>query len=366
MPSLDKGSADPNQLNEGGGTDGSLKQREFLWDSIVLYLVSVILALTAFDALSEYIRGTGVTCIDKNGDESGNYINVFCGGNLPVTEYVPAFLFIHGLAIAIPHFLWLATYGGQFDYFFSIVKHLDREKDKTTGKYTQNNIDIVRQIEHSFTTYKRNSIYWLYTFKLSLQLVFALASFVLSAIYFTDFDVVFPCPRHINDTNTSSFPSPDQVTCVFSSLKLLFWIRIVDLCLIGLILCCIFWGFWFCASGHPTELRPKKASQFSFESGMNPDMYLSRCWYCPSFLSCCCVRCAMPLFTSPRITTDLDFLLLALFRTNAGIGKLFKDVQIELQIQDLIQQDTIAVKLFKHKWNSGKHVGKNNLTLLMQ
>ena len=364
MPELEKGSTDPNQLNEGGGTDSEdLKPREFFWDSVILYLVSVILALSAVDALTEFIRGTGVSCVTSGGlvEESVmEYINSYCAGSLPITEYIPAFIFIHGLAISIPHFLWLATYGGQFDYFFSVVKKLDHFRDETTGKYPKQNIDLVRQLEQSFTTFGRNSIYWLYVGKLGLQSVFALASLVLATYYFTDFDVYFHCPRN-NNTDDEFWPLSTGVTCVFTSLKLLYWIRIADILLICLIVCSLLWGFWFCASGHPTELGSKEVARFSFQSGIQPQYYVSHCWYAPKRLSGFLVRFFTLPFTVPRVSTDLDFMLLKLYRTNAGFGKIIKDIQIDLRIQNMTEQDHIAVSLLNRKYDGEIKVGKEQL-----
>ena len=359
--SLDKGSTDPSQLTEGGGTDAEdLKPREFFWDSIILYLVSVILALSAIDALTEYIRGTGVSCITNEGLGDGvlDYINNYCTGSLPVTEYIPAFIFIHGLAVSIPHFLWLATYGGQFDYFFSVIKNLDNFRDETTGRYPKNSIDLVRQLELSFTTYGRNSIFWLYVGKLLLQLVFALASLVVAVFYFTDFEVFFRCPRN-NNTMDEFWPLLTDVTCVFTSLKLLYWIRIADVALICLIVCSLLWGFWFCISGHPTELGADNVARFSFQSGIHPVFYVPHCWYSPRRISGFLVRFVSLPFTSPRISTDLDFMILKLFRTNSGFGKVVKDIQIELRTMTMTEQDRLVVSLLERKWRSRVEVGTN-------
>ena len=357
MASLDKGT-DPSKLTEGGGTE--IKPREFFWDSVIIYLLSVILALSAVDALTEFIRGTGVTCITKNGEATGDYVNNFCAGSLPITEYIPAYIFIHGLAIGIPHFLWLATYGGQFDYFFSIVSSLDTSRELTSGKYSKGNYNSVRQLEVAFTTYKRNAMYWLYLGKLSLQLVFALASLVLTVIYFTDFDVIFPCPRDDNGINTTSFPEDDKVTCVFTSLKLLFWIRIADVVLLTLVVFSMFWAFWFCLRGHPTELGADKVAQFSFHSGIQPNLYVSSSWYCPRCLSHIFVRFFPLPLTSPMVTTDMDFLLLKLFHTNAGLGSVVKDIQIDLRIEDYANGDLLRLNLHKEKHNQKKHISNIN------
>ena len=360
-----KSSTDPKQLTEGGTEEESegtnLKSRDFFWDSVILYLVSVILALSAVDALTEFIRGSGVACYTEEGgtdDDLISYINSFCAGSLPLTEYIPAFIFIHGLAIAIPHYLWAANYGGQFDFFFSVVKSFDRFRENETGKYSQKNVNLVRQLELAFTTYGRNFIFYLYVGKLFLQLIFAMASLVISVIYFTEFDVVFRCPKD-NNTDDPFWPLTDQATCVFTSLKLLFWIRTVDIFLIVLIVLSIFWALWFCVSGHPTELGAKRVARFSFQSAIQSDFHVPSSWYCPRCFSHFITYISLP-FTSPMVSTDLDFMLLKLFRTNAGLGCVFKDVQIDLALQTMIDEDQLAVRLHTSKWNSEcEEIGKN-------
>ena len=347
----------PKQLTEGG-TEGdskgtNLKSRDFFWDSVILYLVSLILALSAFDALTEFIRGSGVACYIEEGgtdDDLISYINSFCAGSLPVTEYIPAFIFIHGLAIAIPHYLWAANYGGQFDFFFSVVKSFDRFRESETGKYSQKNVNLVRQLELAFTTYGRNFIFHSYFGKLILQLIFAMASLVISVIYFTEFDVVFYCPKD-NNTDDPFWPITDQATCVFTSLKLLFWIRSVDIFLIALIILSLLWALWFCVIGHPTELGAKRVARFSFESGIQSDFHVPSLQYCRRCFSHF-ITYILLLVRPPKVSTDLDFMLLKLFRTNGGLGRVFKDVQIDLAIQTMIDEDQLAVELHTSKWNS--------------
>lgn len=339
----DSASTDPSQL--GGSTEegDTTKPREFFWDSVVLYLVSVILALSAVDVITEFIRGSGVVCDSPDGSSS-EYINNFCASSLPVTEFIPAFIFIHGLLIAIPHYLWSAHYGGYFDYFFSTVSSLERLREEDTGEFPVKNRNIIRQLESAFSTYGRNFVLYLYIGKLLLQFVIALASFILSIVFFTEFDVVFPCPGNTSDP---LWPLNESVNCVFTSLKLLYWIRWLDVFLITLVVLSILWGLLWCSSGHSTELGAKDVSKFTFQSGIAPDYYVPHI-YLPKLFR----RCLLSLFTSipwpfksPWISTDLDFLLLKLYRTNAGTGRTFKEVQIDMALQNMIDEDQQIVNL---------------------
>ena len=70
----------PKQLTEGGESKGTiLKPRDFFWDSVILYLVCVIFALLAFDALTEFIRGSGLACYIEEGGTDDDLMGVrFC------------------------------------------------------------------------------------------------------------------------------------------------------------------------------------------------------------------------------------------------------------------------------------------------
>ena len=340
---------DPNKL-VGESSSDSLKHRDFFWDSVILYSVSIILALSGVDAITEFIRGSSVVCNTEDG-VSSDYINSYCTSSLPATEYIPAFIFIHGLVIAIPHYIWIATYAGQFDYFFSVVKGLNRSKDPKSKLFNSDSISLVRELHLAFTTYGRNSIFWLYLLKLVIQIVVALSALLAVAVAFTDFDVIFPCPRN-NGTNDPFWPLGDQtVNCVFTSMKLLSWVRVADLVLVCFIILAVVWGLVWTISGHPDELGASNVAQFSFQSGIPPRFYRSS-----FYTSGCCRSIKGSLLTylplplkKPLISSDLDFLLLKLFRTDAGIGRVFKAMLIEMEMIALTENDQKMVVLHLKK-----------------
>ena len=114
------GGSDAKQL-EGRpeGEEGKFLPREFFWDSVALNVVSAIVGLAAIDVVTEFIRGSSVACYAPDGvtisEKQEEYINSFCSSSLPMTEYFPAFIVIHGILIAIPHYLWQATPGAYND-----------------------------------------------------------------------------------------------------------------------------------------------------------------------------------------------------------------------------------------------------------
>ena len=349
---MESSRTDPSQLTgEESREEGTLKPRDFFWDSCILYLVSVILALSVVDALSEYIKGSSVVCdVKENDPTSSDYVNSYCTNSLPITELLPAFIFIHGLIIAIPHYLWVATFSGQFDYFFSVVSTIDRHRDEYTGRYSEKNYNIVRQLEQSFTTFGRNTIYYLYICKLSLQLLLVIGSVILLSFYFTDYNVVFQCPPSL-ENNDSFWPLDRQVMCIFTSLKLLYWIRIVDIVLVCLLLLSILWGLGWSFAGHPLELGADSVAKFSFHSGINtrffvaPFSHYGKCNKCLATVSSW-----FPWrFRSPGVTTDLDFMLLKLYRTNGGLGSAFKEMLVDLKLRKLKENEQETLTLHRNR-----------------
>jgi len=96
-------------------------------------------------ALTEYIRGSNVACrVNKD----TQYINNYCSGNLPPTQFFPVFIVVHAILIALPHYLWLNLYGDNFDFFFDLALQL--KPIKTKGKYEETNFTIVSELDSAF------------------------------------------------------------------------------------------------------------------------------------------------------------------------------------------------------------------------
>ena len=338
---------DPKKL-EGRpeGEEGKFRPREFFWDSVALYVVSVIIGLAAIDALTEFIRGSSVSCFAPNvEDNEKEYINNFCSASLPMTEYFPAFIVVHGILIAIPHYLWLNHYGGNFDYFFTQASQMDRTREEKTGEYSNKNRIIVQQLTEAFTTYKENWMFVLYLLKLIGQLMFTMLGFFVAVFFFTDFDDMFRCPRNNASVSDEFWPLDQQVRCVFTSLRLFWVIRIADLILLGIVILCFIWSLIWSLSTHPTELGSKHVAEFSFQSSIAPKQHKF------SFSQLCC----QPR-EGPRIKTNLDFLVLKLFRTDSGLGHVFREMQIFLHLKDLDGDDMRRTRLLIiQKQHRGTH-----------
>ena len=340
--------------DSNGGESEAIKPREFFWDNIVLFVVSSIIGLAAIDVITEFLRGGGVSCFSPTEIEAqGDYINSYCAGFLPPGAYIPAFMVIHAVLITIPHYLWLSHYGGNFDYFFQLTSSLKRLRDEESGEHVRENLVIVKQLQTTFATYDRNTIFYLYIVKLIVQLVWSLAGILFVAFYFfRGFNSNFSCPGDsLNITQIPFWPLDDRVVCVFETLDLLQTIWWAEIGLLALVCFGLIWALIWCASTHASELGAKEVALFSFQSGLAPSFYVPPLPVPSCFKSG--RRVLHSLFTSvpwlsptgPRIRTDLDFLLLKLYRTDSGLGHVFKEVQVERELKILNDDDQRRLSL---------------------
>ncbi len=110
-------------------------------------------------------------------------------------------------------------------------------------------------------------------------------------------------------------------------------IRVADLILLALLVLTFLWSLIWCGSTHPTELGTSKVASFCFQSS------LSSCYYIPSFPFTFCSNSFKRLFralfssvpfcgSGPHISSNLDFMVLKLFRTDSGLGFVFREMQV--------------------------------------
>ena len=139
----------PDAKELEGRKDGenrpSVQSRDFFWDSVTLYVVGAIPALSAIDFITEYVRGSDVQCffnrsaIADSFENVGAYVNEKCAASLPPAEYLPAFIAIHAILILAPHYIWMNVFAAKLDSFFHLVSGLVRTRDPSTGDYPESN-----------------------------------------------------------------------------------------------------------------------------------------------------------------------------------------------------------------------------------
>lgn len=341
---------DGEEEEEGGG----IKPREFFWDSITLYVVFAILGLTTIDVVTEFIKQPQVQCFSRNNqsllvENFGSYVNEFCASAIPEAVFFSTFTFIQGFFIAAPHFLWLNVFGGRFSFFFQLASTIERQREEESGDYPKKNLVIADQLEDAFTVYnlKQNSIFQMYFLKLVLQWIVCVAGLIIAVVVFTDFSTSFSCPGTLAEAQDSTSAWPlfgEQVICVFSSLRLLGWIRIFDIILLSVTIITLTGSLIWCTGSHSNELGYKKEAIFVFQSGLPPRYFV------PDYEIPTCSRCFQKLYLlftlipwfplkGPRISSDLDFMMMRLFRTDGGLGHVLKEVLILKEVKILNDRD---------------------------
>lgn len=332
--------------SDGGSGEKDIQPKDFIWDQFLKYLATAIALLTALDVTVQFLRGGGLNCFvpdptestDDNGTtqlqstrDQAAYVNTFCFESITLNEYYPVFILIQGLFLVAPNYLWVSLFGGQFDFFFGLVKQLDRLRSRKTGEYKPKNLEIVHKLEAEFSEeWRWFGMFPLYIVKLLSQLCLAIAAIILNASLFpqSDFSFVFNCPRGFAGENASR---PDgwtldfQVKCVYPSFRILSKLQLADYLLLVLFTLTVLYGLIWCAKRHKNALGYKEVALFAFTSSLCPDVHVfPELWKQP--------------FT-PGIRSDLDFLLMRLFRTDSGHGQVFRDILVDKELKRRVQED---------------------------
>lgn len=279
----------------------------------------------------------------------GIYLNNYCARSIPTTEFFPIYILVHGLLLVAPHYIWSSVHNGDFDSFFAIAKKFDRLRDPKTGDYHVNNFNRVTKLELEYGRGKRK-IFNAYIFKLFIQLCVCIGSIAFSAKFFTDFMFSFDCPRDFSTDNIPhGWPINTTVVCVYTSLRILSLVRYADFFLNALALALTIYGFMWCFMRHTGELGHLQIAKFSFQSCLSPDSFVfppvvswpvypcfCRCrkvlsTFCRSRPMWIIIHYPCPHFQnmrSPRVQSDLDFLVMRLFRADSSHGVVFRDIQV--------------------------------------
>ena len=342
--------------SEGKGSDAeegtsSIEPKEFFWDQFLVYISTIIALLTVLDVTLQFFRGGGLACrlpssfiVEDNatveivrednatveivGQDKATveitrdqvvFVNTFCQQSLSLAEYYPLFVLIQGLLLAAPQYLWAALFVGQFDFFFGLVRQLDRLRSSKTGDYREKNFDIVNKLDKQFPRqWKWVGIFSLYIVKLVVQLVVVLVALIINGAVFQQkyFSFTFDCPEDFDPANPpKGWWLPFEVSCVFSSFRLHLRLQNVNYFLLVLAFGAIVYGLLWCGKRHVNALGYQEVAKFAFTSCLSSDEYVNEHFF--------------KNLLKPGIRNDLDFLLLRLFRADAGHGRVFKDIQVK-------------------------------------
>ena len=285
-----KGGGNGSGSGNSSDSKGPIQPKEFFWDQFLIYISTITALLTVLDVTLQFFRGGGLICrlpstvmigdnvtAEVTRDEAA-YVNTFCQQSLSIAEYYPLFVLIQGLVLAAPQYLWSSLFVGQFDFFFGLVKQLDRLRSSDTGEYQTKNFEIVNKLEKQFPRkWKWVGIFSFYIAKLFLQLLVVLTAIVINLTIFQSehFDFSFYCPKHLNATSPpNGWWLPFQVTCVFSSFRLHLQLQRVNYFLLSLAFVAISYGLFWCAKRHVNALGFQEAALFAFSSCLRSSEYV--------------------------------------------------------------------------------------------
>ena len=343
-----------------------IQRKEFYWDEIIKWLVAASFGLSFLDVSVEFFRNYTVTCYVPNGTNRDEvaYINNYCLSSLPRSEYFTLFILIHGFLILGPHILWRTVFDASFHFFFDLVSNIDQLREGYSGEYSQKNFDIIHRLEAEYTrpivVCNRQiflpKIYIFYLVKLAVQLVIVFGSIIFSISFFDDFSEMFICPTESQQDkiifDSRKWPITDSVVCVYPSLRFLSLLRYGDIIFLCLIIIVLVYAFLWCLLRHTEELGHKTVAKFCTQSNLPQDNYISTI---P-------LKNANPF--TPRIRSDLDFLVLMLFRTSSGRGATFKELQIMREMKRQYHQLSMNLKVPKRTdaGNSNEEVSELSLS----
>ena len=317
--------------------------------------MSAILALTAIDVITEFVRGSEVQCYLPNETDSTllanvqSYINEFCTTRLPSLQYFPAFIAIHAIAILAPHYIWLNFYGANLDFFFQHVSKLSRMRNPKTGDYPAINYTILKQLKGAFS--RSNRMYGWYLIVVILQLGLCILGGLVTPLWLfkeSEQSVPFECPREDSDTKGDDWPLPDyeKVICVVSSIHLLHKIWLIYLFLLALAAFFLVMNFLKMIWWHTDELGNVNRAIFSFQTGLSYRCYKSK----QSTSLSQCLQCKSPY----SIKTDYDFLVVKLFRTDGGLAYILREVHVLSLLQMENKSDRAKAYLYSRSWGGSR------------
>lgn len=360
--------SDPDNLED------ALKSspKDFFWDSVTKYVAGIILGLAGLNFLLEFFQGNKISCLTPN--VTGDFFSVYCASHVPKAEHFPAFMSLHAILILVPHALWANVYSGSFEFFFTQARMIDRTRDFNTGYYYYKNYAIAKQLRKVFTAYDQKRMFWTYIGTLVLQLTITLMGFFVVIFYFKKFKEVFLCPTNSFESLNDFWPITEQITCVSNSIGFFAIARMADLILLGILILSYLSSLAWCIGSHPSAIGIDTVAEFSFQSSIGERHYMFDSkrlrklhGYFGNFLhavSLCIPFCGC----GPRISSNLDFLMVKLYRTDSGLGFVLRNMQILSKLSDYNHNDLRVAKLYKNQQETKelKAGGKSNKYIFVQ
>ena len=309
---------------------GEKQRNNFVWDDILLYVSRLGLTLALLGIGEEVFVDRSLACntpLYVNRDQL-SYVVLWCSRHVRHIEELPLLILFQSLCIWGPHVIWEVYSSPAFREFFWTALRVGQLRAKATGFYDDDTIRFIRKLRDKYTGthFVRKS----YMAKLFLQ---AVASIVFLAVILglyrggNLFDVDLLCPDiGTGDTliaNVSGGIGSLAVWCTYSASQTLLplWIADISLLLLGCLASIV--GIVWLHRSHSNELHCTGRSDYYYSLGINYGNYQ------PSGIR----------RTDSKICSDLDLLMLLLFSLDQGQGEAFRDLIVELYLQERWTKD---------------------------
>eukprot|EP00118_Oscarella_pearsei_P014586 m.125811 g.125811 ORF g.125811 m.125811 type:complete len:613 (+) comp37880_c0_seq16:187-2025(+) len=330
--------------------EGKAKQsyKKFVWDELLQYMALVSGVLVLIGLGSEYFldRGLACTVARQMSRDEARFAVMWCSSDRHVrlVDMLPFVVFLQGLFLAGSHLLWETSAGSALEQFFAMAPSLSRLRDRQTGQYPFETVQIVRKLRDSYGNSGGNNakntsnihIFSKYAIKLWVQLIASLACLlaliILSA--FNDlFAVNFVCSEvggfdQFGYQNTSFIVgyNPYDTLCTYTTATSMLTIWIADIVVLIITTGAAIVGIVWCRLPHWYQLDYRNYARFLYSFSMN-DTSRARQSFQPS----------SKYKKTVKIQNDLDFLVMLLYNKDNGQGETFFDVQVELELEELFR-----------------------------
>lgn len=321
--------ADSSEDNEDG-SPGEKQRKNFVWDDILLYMSSLGLTLALLGIAEEAFVDRSLACntpLYVNRDQL-SYVLLWCSRHVRHLEELPLLILFQSLCIWAPHVIWEVYSSPAFTEFFSTALRVGQLRAKATGFYDDDTMRIIRKLKDKYTG--TNFVRISYVVKLLVQAV-ASAVFlaVLLGLYQGGrlFDKDLLCPDigkgDTSIANVSRGIGNMTVWCTYSASKSLLplWVANIALLIVGFLASLV--GIAWLHKSHSNELHCTGRSDRYYSLGINYGIYD------PSRIR----------GSETKIRSDLDLLMLLLFSLDQGQGEAFRDLIVEVYLQERWTKD---------------------------
>eukprot|EP00118_Oscarella_pearsei_P014588 m.125880 g.125880 ORF g.125880 m.125880 type:complete len:590 (+) comp37880_c0_seq34:187-1956(+) len=335
--------------------EGKAKQsyKKFVWDELLQYMALVSGVLVLIGLGSEYFLDRGLACTvsRRMSRDQARFAVMWCSSDKHVrlVDVLPFIVFLQGLFLAGSHLLWETSAASALEQFFAMAPSLSRLRDRQTGQYPFETVQIVRKLRDSYgnsggnTKTKNTSnlhIFLKYEIKLWVQLtasLLSLSGLIILSAFNNRFAINFVCSNvgedsaalnHSGYRNTSSLVGyhPHDTMCTYTTAASMLTIWIADIIVLLITTGAAIVGVVWCGQPHWYQLDYKDYARFLFCFSMN-DTSGARQSFRPSSKH----------RKSVKILHDLDFLVMLLYNKDNGQGETFFDVQVELELEELFR-----------------------------